>query len=80
MAGTDSIANVDPHDFYSVAAACRILRVSRATLCQKLDTVNRDAFGRIPGHEVLRLAGIDWQVELSRTPKGDVRKRIKELI
>ena len=75
-----TIADVDPHDFYTVAAVCRILRISRPSVDAKRDMINFDAWGRIPGYEVLRLAGIDWRVESTRTPKGDVRKRIKELI
>lgn len=75
-----NISEVDPNGFYSVAATCRILRISRPTIYSRIDTIARDVFGRIPGWEVLRLGGIDLRVEMARTPKGDVRKRIRDLI
>jgi hypothetical protein len=72
--------DVDPHGFYSVTAACRILRISRPTMYARIDTVRRDAFGRIPGYEVLRLAGVDWQAKQVRESPEAVRKRIRDLV
>lgn len=73
-----TIADVSPHSFYRVSEACRILQISRPTLYSRQFV--RDEFGRIPGHEVLRLAGVDWRVESAKVPRGDVRKRIRELV
>lgn len=78
MADELTIADVSPHSFYRLGEAARILQISKPTLYSRQFV--RDEFGRIPGWEVLRLAGVDWRVESAKVPKGDVRKRIKELV
>jgi hypothetical protein len=78
MTQTLTISDVLPHSFYRIGETCRILQISKPTLYSRQFV--RDEFGRIPGWEVLRLAGVDWRVESAKQPRGDVRKRIRSLV
>lgn len=75
-----TIADVDPYGFYSLTDSAEILDTTRQTLHARKGEYVRDILNRIPGWQLLQMAGVDWRVERAKQPRGDVRKRIRELV
>ena len=73
----ESLADVDPYEFYNVATLIRIVRKTRTNPEERLVVVKCDDLGQIPGYEVWRILGINWDIDRSRLPRRRVNKKLR---